>query len=164
MKWFILKLLLNVVLIPTFILITMKLTAPSAVTSNFLEGAPRFYVLGISNGNMKMLTLKEATEKGGDYEFHLGQDSIELNVGDIHRINVVENNENEQVIEFNYQNTYSSTSIYKVSNNKITPLKYKINHHIGQGLSLLVALVLALVVSGVTVSYLKRRSAESNPI
>lgn len=157
MKWSLVKLVLNVVLIPAFILISMRITAPDAITENIIENAPRFYILGIKGTEMKMLVLSDAIENMEGYEFHLNQHVVNLNVGDMHQIKVIENTGDAQVIQFNYQNTYNSSSLYKVSNNKVTPLQYKVNNHIGQAPVFVLALITAIVLSSLSVGYLKRR-------
>lgn len=157
MKWSFFKLLLNLLLIPTFVVISMKVTAPDAITKNIIEEAPNFYVLGLNGSNLRMLTLKNALASEDEYVFWLNQESVELNVGDMHRIKIVETTSDEQVIEFYYQNSYSSTSRYSVSSNKITPLKYKVNHHFGQGPIFLLALILAVISSSLIVWLFRRK-------
>lgn len=108
-----------------------KATQPAPVTSNFAEKAPRFYVLGSSEGKYEMLSLSDAITKTDKYQYHLDKDEITLNVGDVHSIRVLGNFENKQRIAFYYSNTYTSESIYEVSGNDITPIEYRITSSIG---------------------------------
>lgn len=156
MKWSLLKLTFNLVLIPLLVIGTLKLTAPDKVTENFFESAPHFYVLGTQEESLRMLTLKDAIQTN-DYEYHLKTDSIELNTGDIHHINLVSSVSGEQIIRFNYSNSYTSTSEYRVKNNEITPLSYQVTSHFRQTPFLLVAFLLAIGCSSLLTTLLKNR-------
>jgi len=158
MNWSQKKLLTKLVLIPSFVLISMKLTAPKAITEDIVENAPRFYVLGVEGTEFKKLTLKQAIESKEKYVYRLNQDSIDLDIGNSHRIEVVESTNDAQVIQFNYQNTYNSTSTYRVSNNTITPLKYKVNHHFGQVPIFVVSIILGALCSSLIVRFFSRRA------
>ena len=137
--------------------VTTKLTAPPAITENIVEEAPKFYVLGEKAGKYSKLYLKEAIVNDAGYQFRLNVDSVELSVGDVHNINVLESDETSQLIEFNYINTYSSTSTYKVINNKIEPVSYQVNGNMGSAFLLMFLIIPAYVIAGSIVRYIRRK-------
>ncbi len=158
------KLLLTLVLFFAFIPLIMKLTAPPEVTDNFFEQAPRFYVLGKKGDQYQMLTLQKAIEQQADFTYFLDQQQVELNVGDIHNIQVLSTTDETQLIEFNYMNTYSATSTYQVTGNQIRPIRYKINHHMGQVFFFPLAIIPAYLLSSLVFAWRARRRAKSQPL
>ncbi len=158
------KLLLTLVLFFAFIPLIMKLTAPPEVTDNFSEQAPRFYVLGKKGDQYQMLTLQKAIEQQAEFTYFLDQQEVELNVGDIHNIQVLSTTDETQLIEFNYMNTYSATSTYQVTGNQIRPIRYKINHLMGQGLFFLLAIIPAYLLSSLVFAWWTRRRAKRQPV
>lgn len=135
-----LRFILTIIILKIGTNMMMDHTLP-AMTENIVEEAPKFYVLGEKAGKYSQLYLKEAIENDAGYQFRLNVDSVELSVGDVHNINVLESDEISQLIEFNYINTYSSTSTYKVINNKIEPVSYRINSNMGTGIIVLFLII-----------------------
>ncbi|MFO6424062.1 hypothetical protein [Motilimonas sp. KMU-193] len=154
------KLLLTLVLFFAFIPVIMKLTAPPDVTKNFIEQAPRFYVLGKKDEQFQKLALQDAIEQQDEFTYSLDQQEVELNVGDIHKIKVLSTKNGTQLIEFNYINTYSSTSTYQVTGNQIKPIRYQINHHMGQAFFYPLAIIPAYLLSSLVFAWRARRRAK----
>ncbi len=151
---------LTVIIFFIIMFISFQITKPDPVTSNFSEEAPRFYVLGFIDGNYEMVRLTDVSKK--EYDFHIAdKEKVILDVGDIHTINVLENSENKQKIQFNYSNTYTSESLYEVSNNTITPIQYRMVSSIGYMVvyvfNFIVSIILAKVLSRLIIWLWKKR-------
>jgi len=132
----------------TFLIFALLMTATyiyfrqPAVTSNFDIKAPHFYVLGTKGKKYEMLHLSETAKFMGDgYTFHLEDLKVELNIGDIHRIEVLEEKNGRQRIQFNYSNSYMSASVYDVINNEVVPVSYRVLSSVGHGFIYIIALV-----------------------
>lgn len=132
-----------------FILVVglMQLVKGPVVTSNFASEAPRFYVLGVKEGEYKMLLLSEAYDNPDGFQFHLNKEKVLLDVGDIHSIRVLEDTEKKQRIGFYYSNSYMSESIYDVTDNKVTPIEYRITGSIGYGLVYFFIFIASLIIA-----------------
>lgn len=145
-------------------ILVLKLTAPPPITENFSEKAPNFYVLALSDDGYQQMRLSYALEHSADYRFWLDQQHIALDVGDVHHIRVLAEDEQSQLISFDYINTYSATSTYRVSkDNQLTPLSFEINYHMGQGLILMISFILTLLLAKLIAKRLAMRLFSANP-
>ena len=125
-----------------------KLTAPPLVEANFAEKAPNFFVLARTAKGYQKIKLAHALANPSDYQFWLDQEEVALTVGDIHHIRVLQSDRDSLLIRLNYVNTASSTSIYRVSKDQqLTPVSYKINHHMGQGVIVMFAFIPLLLIA-----------------
>lgn len=82
-----------------------------------------------------------------DITFLLPQKSITINVGDIHRAEILEEHRAWQLIAFYYSNTRTSTSIYRAYQDRIEPISYRVTSSVGQFFGAITLLVPALVLS-----------------
>lgn len=82
-----------------------------------------------------------------DLTFLLPQESITINVGDIHSAEVLEDHDDWQLIAFYYSNTRTSTSIYRAYPDRIEPVSYRMTSSVGQFFGAITLLVPALVLS-----------------
>ncbi|MDO6526721.1 hypothetical protein Q4519_13600 [Motilimonas sp. 1_MG-2023] len=140
------RLLFNVMvtlaLIAAGLMAIFTFTAPPQVEANFAEKAPNFFVLARTSKGYQKIKLAHALANPSDYQFWLDQEEVALNVGDIHHIRVLQSDRDSQLIRFNYVNSYSSTSIYRVSKDQqLTPVSYEINHQMGQGVIVMIAFI-----------------------
>ena len=138
------KTIIDAALIVLCITLTHFVTRAPAVTSNFMEDAPRFYVLGKLENKYEMILLSEFDNLEKEYSFELDKDKITLNVGDIHTIEVIKKSKHNQRIKFHYSNTYISESIYDVTNNNVTPIRYTLISSVGDGIIYMFAFILAV--------------------
>jgi hypothetical protein len=65
-----------------------------------------------------------------------------------------ENHGDWQLIEFNYSNTYDSTSIYTVHLDRVEPVYFRINSHVGQ-VMLALPLVPVIYVLAVLITFIR---------
>ena len=79
--------------------------------------------------------------------FLLPEKAITIDVGDIHRAEILEDHGEWQLVAFNYSNTRTSTSTYRAYNDRIEPVAYKLTSHVGQVFSAIILIVPALIVS-----------------
>lgn len=140
------KSILTVIIFCIFVVALFKVTQPAAVTSDFAEKAPLFFVLAKRDGQYEVLRLSDALASREQYLFHLDEAEIRLDTGGIYLITVLDSIGERQRIRFYYSDTYVSQSIYEVSDNTITPVEYRLLSSIGHGgLYLLIIAVSAFV-------------------
>ena len=73
----------------------------------------------------------------------LPEPEIRMNSENLYVAKVLEDHGDWQLIEFNYSNTYNSTSLYKAYSDRVESVYFRINSHVGQ---VMLALPLALVI------------------
>ena len=121
---------------------------------------PKYRVFNLEYVNSGELDLTGVT-------FKLPSNSITINVGDIHRAEILEEHDGWQLVAFHYSNTRTSTSIYRAYDNRIEPVSYKLTSHLGQAFSAIILLIPALVLSAIITAFLnwraRRRAAPRNP-
>ena len=79
--------------------------------------------------------------------FLLPEASITINVGDIHRAEILEDHGDWQVVAFYYSNTRTSTSIYRAYQDRIEPVSYRVTSSVGHFFAAMILFVPALVLS-----------------
>jgi hypothetical protein len=141
------KSIVNILLIALCMIAAHFFAQAPAVTSNFKMDAPRFYVLGKKEGKYEMMRLSKVKEKAGAYKFHLDENAITLDVGDVHTIEVIETTDNKQRIRFFYSNTYMSESTYDVIDNNVIPIKYRITSSIGHAMIYMFAFIASIILA-----------------
>ena len=97
--------------------------------------------------------------------FLLDQPSVTINVGDIHRAEVLEDYGDRQLVAFHYSNTRTSTSVYHAYRDRVEPVSYRITSsvgHMSMAIFLLVpALVATWAISAIVMWRRKRRIAQA---
>ena len=94
--------------------------------------------------------------------FLLPEPTITINVGDIHRAEVLDDHGAWQLVAFYYSNTRTSTSIYRAYEDRIEPVSYRRTSSVGHLFAATLLLVPALLASAVTsrtFNWLASRSA-----
>jgi len=126
-------------------------TRPPAVTSDF-DGqvASTFSVAvviekqdGFEYARTTLETINARQPELPPERYLLPEPEIRTNSKYFYVIKILEDHGDWQLIEFNYSNTYNSTSIYKAYPDRVEPVYFRINSHVGQAM---LALPLALVV------------------
>lgn len=108
------------------------------------EGPYRVFNLqGLESGQ---LDLSEIT-------FLLPQQSITINVGDIHRAEILEDHGSWQKVAFHYSNTRTASAIYRAYADRVEPVSYRVTSSVGHLPAaiflLLIALFLTWIISAV---------------
>lgn len=87
------------------------------------------------------------------YTFLLPKKEITIRAGDIHRVEILEDNDDWQLVAFYYSNSRTSTSIYRAYANRIEPVSYRVTSSVGQLFTaiflLLPAIVLSLIIAAI---------------
>ena len=84
----------------------------------------------------------------GQFEtFLLPQPRVAYRDGDPHRVSVIENGTDWQLVRFQYSNTYTATSLYRAYGDRIEPVSFSMTSHVGQGSVALVMLFVAWLVA-----------------
>ena len=79
---------------------------------------------------------------------------IRMSYENFYVVKVLEDHGDWQLIEFNYSNTYDSTSIYKAYTGRVEPVYFQINSHVGQ-VMLAVPLALVIYVLAVLITFIR---------
>ena len=69
-------------------------------------------------------------------------------------VKVLEDHGEWQLIEFNYSNTYDTTSVYKAFPDRVEPVYFRINAHVGQAM-LALPLVVVVYVLAVSITFIR---------
>lgn len=141
-------------------------TRPAAVTSNFDNRVA---------GTFSVAVVKE-TQGGYDYvrttletiqsrhpelppqRYLLPEPEIRMDYENFYVAKVLEDHQDWQLIEFSYSNTYDSTSIYKAYPDRVEPVYFRINSHVGQAM-LALPLAVAVYLLAVLVAFLRNLRA-----
>jgi hypothetical protein len=144
-------------------------TRPAAVTSDFDGQAAGTFsvavVIEVQDGYEYVRTTLETISSRHPelppQRYLLPEPEIRMDYENFYVAKVLENHEDWQLIEFNYSNTYHSTSIYKAYPDRVEPVYFRINSHVGQAmlaLPLAVAIYLFAVLITFTRNWRARRA------
>ncbi len=134
-------------------------TRAPMITDHFDDSvASRFYVAtveetaaGFEYGSLRLNSVRERDPRRPALRFLLPEPEITIDVGDIHHASVIEDHNEWQLIEFNYSNTYTATSIYRAYADRIEPVSFQMISSVGDvfawALVTMVAVVLYLLVA-----------------
>jgi len=89
---------------------------------------------GYEYGRWTLRTVSEIGTGSPPRRFLLPEPEITIYVGDIHHARIIEDHDDWQLIEFNYSNTYHSTSIYRAFADRIEPVSYQVNSSVTDAL------------------------------
>ena len=90
--------------------------------------------------------------------FLLPKPKITINVGDIHRAKILEDHGDWQLVQFDYSNTHTSTSIYRAYADRIEPVSYRLTSSPMHMFAVLLLFIVALVLTGIITGVLKWRA------
>jgi hypothetical protein len=135
-------------------------TRPPAVTSDFNgQAAGTFSVAvviekqdGFEYVRTTLETINSRHPELPPQRYLLPEPEVRMNNEKIYVVKVVEDHGDWQLIEFNYSNTYNSTSIYKASQDRVEPVYFRISSHVGQ-VMLALPLALAIYVLAVLITF-----------
>lgn len=144
-------------------------TRPAAVTSDFhSQGAGPFSVAVVleAQGGYEYVrtTLKTINARHPELppqRYLLPEPEIRMDNENSYVVKVLEHHEDWQLVEFNYSNTYDSTSIYRAYPDRVEPVYFRVNSHVGQAmlaLPLAVAVYLVAVLIAFTRNWRARRA------
>ena len=146
-------------------------TIPPEETKDFSgRVAERFFIAGVvkmnsqQNQEYMVFSLKALRSKNPilfNVTFLLPEKAITIKVGDVHRAKILEDHGEWQLVEFNYSNTHTSTSIYRAYNDRIEPVSYKLMSHVGQAIWAIILFIPALILSKVITAILNWHSSRS---
>ena len=132
--------------------------------------AREFSIAAVStddSGEVAYRSLNLEILNSGDYDttnlsFLLDQPSVTINVGDIHRAEVLEDHGEWQLVAFHYSNTRTSTSIYRAYPDRVEPVSYRLTSSVGHMFMAIIFLIPAFVVSWIiaTIIAWRRRAAQ----
>jgi len=155
-------------------LIVMYVFSTPTETADFSESIDwDFTVAGVVTGEVtnnrpyRVLTLGQlnSTEPDlSDITFLLPRPTITINVGDIHRVEILENHDDWQLVAFHYSNTRTSTAIYRAYTDRVEPVSYRVTssaaHLFYAVLLLFPAYLLARIITPI-LNWIARRVTKS---
>ncbi|MDX2314918.1 MAG: hypothetical protein QNL90_12705 [Gammaproteobacteria bacterium] len=126
-------------------------TRPPAVTSDFKEQIASTFSVAVviekqSGFEYVRTTLETINSRPPELppaRYLLPEPEVRMDYENLYVVKVIEDHGDWQLIEFSYANTYDSTSIYKAYSDRVEPVYFRINSHVGQ---VMLALPLALVI------------------
>lgn len=152
-------------------LIAMYVATTPTETTDFSGAiAWDFTVAGIVTGEVtnnrpyRVLTLQRLNTGNADLSnitFLLPQPTITINVGDIHRAEVLEFHDDWQLVAFRYSNTRTSTAIYRAYADRVEPVSYRVTSSPDHLLYVTLLLIPAFFVSRIVVGVLNWRAREA---
>lgn len=90
--------------------------------------------------------------------FLLPKPKITINVGDIHRAQILEDHGDWQLVQFNYSNTRTSTSVYRAYADRIEPVSYRLTSSPMHMFAVMLLFAVSLVITGIITGILKLRA------
>lgn len=143
-------------------------TRPPAVTSDFdRQVASTFSVAvvleqqdGFEYVRTTLETINSRDSELPPQRYLLPEPEIRFSDENAYVAKVLEDHGASQLIEFSYSNTYDSISLYEAHSDRVVPLYFRINSHVGQ---VMLALPLALViyVLAVLIAFIRNWRARS---
>ena len=159
---------LTFILIYGLCLIVLYFTSTPTQTTDFVDRtAHEFTVAGVVRSNLnegedyRVFNLERLNAGSIDLTgitFLLPQRSITINVGDIHRAEILEDHGEWQLVAFHYSNTRTSTSIYRAYQDRIVPVSYRLTSSVGQFFGAIFLLIPAFIASAVITGILNWRA------
>jgi len=124
-------------------------TIAGIVTGKVTDNRP-YRVLNLERLNAGELDLSGIT-------FLLPQPTITINVGDIHRAEVLEDHGAWQLVAFHYSNTRTSTAVYRAYADRIEPVSYRLTSSVGHVFYAVLLLIPAAFLTWVITAVLRQR-------
>jgi hypothetical protein len=115
----------------------------------------RFRVLNLQQLKTGNVDLSEMT-------FLLPRPTVTIDVGDIHRVEVLEFHDDWQLVAFHYSNTRTSTAVYRAYANRIEPVSYRVTSTAGHLAYAAVLLIPAFLISRIIAGFLGWRARRSS--
>lgn len=134
--------------IPT-VFISYLLTVPDEVTGDFTGGTSRIFSVATVTRNADSVdyerttleTIEERNPESPSLAFQLPKRNVVIKSDNIYHVNVLENHDDWQLIEFNYSNTYTSKSVYRAYADHVEPVSFQMTSHVGQGMVALAMII-----------------------
>jgi hypothetical protein len=108
-----------------------------------------------NNQRFRVLSLQQlntGTADLTDITFLLPRPTVTINVGDIHRVEVLEFHDDWQLVAFHYSNTRTATAVYRAFADRVEPVSYRMTSsagHLGYAAVLLIpAFLLSRIIAG----------------
>jgi hypothetical protein len=129
-------------------------TRPPLITEDFPENVARSFSIAIVEGDVggavygrhTLEIVRERNTELRPYRYLLPEREITINNGDIHHVSVLEDHDDWQLIEFNYSNTYTATSIYRAYEDRIEPVSYQVTGSVGDAIMLMMVTAIAVLL------------------
>ena len=146
-------------------------TRPPAVTSEFNDQvASTFSVAvvtekhdGFDYVRTTLETINARHPELPPARYLLPESEIQMVYENSYVAKVLEDHGDWQLIEFHYSNTYDSTSIYKAYPDRVEPVYFRINSHVGQ-VMLALPLVLVVYVLAVLITFIRNWRARRSDV
>jgi hypothetical protein len=155
-------------------LVGLYYVSTPTVTDGFTGSVARnFTVAGIVAGGdaigqpYRVYTLERLNFVGLNLDgvsFLLPKSNITINVGDIHRAKILEDHGDWQLVQFDYSNTRTSTSIYRAYADRIEPVSYRLTSSVTHMSAVLLLFVIALVITGIITGVLNWRTRRAHKV
>jgi len=133
--------------------IARNFTIAGIVTGEVTDDRP-YRVLNLERLNAGELDLSDIT-------FLLPQPTITINVGDIHRAEILEDHGEWQLVAFHYSNTRTSTAVYRAYVDRIEPVSYRLTSSAGHLFYAVLLLIPTAFLTWIITAILRRRSNKS---
>jgi hypothetical protein len=142
------------------------LTLPPAVTEDFSRHSRSFSIAGVragdAGGEVEYLAWTLARVARGPADagvtFLLPEPQVTIDVGDIHRVRVLEEHGDWQLVEYDYANTHTSTSVYRAYRDRVEPVSYRVTSSIAHAFLAMVLIVPAYLVAAIIIAVRNRRA------
>lgn len=139
------------------IAIMYVITVPPEVTSNFTGRNARIFSVAIADRSdgvvqYRRVSFEAIMERDNDMpalDYALPEGKVIISEGDIHSATVIENHGDWQLIEFNYSNSYTATSIYRAFPDRVEPVSFQITSSVGQAFMAIPMIVLVYLLAWV---------------
>lgn len=144
-------------------------TRPFAVTSDFEHQAADIFSVALvferqdgfeyARTTLEMINARDLELPPQRYL--LPEPEVRFSDGNSYVVKVLEDHGHWQLIEFNYLNTYNSTSVYEAHSDRVVPVYFRINSHVGQAM-LALPLAVAVYVLAVLITFIRNWRARSS--
>jgi hypothetical protein len=117
-----------------------------------------------NNQQFRVLNLQQLKSGNADLSeitFLLPRPTITINVGDIHRVEVLEFHDDWQLVAFHYSNTRTSTAIYRAYADRVEPVSYRVTSTVGHLGYATFLLIPAFMISRIIAGFLGWRAGRS---
>jgi len=146
------------------LVVIIFLTRPPEITDDFSGRTARMFsvatVSQAGNGPDYGVTSLEALQTRSPdlspQRFLLPEENVTISAGDIHRVTVLEDHGDWQLIRFNYSNSYTATSVYRAFAGRIEPVSFRMTSSIGDGM-IAIVLIVPVYLLALLITFIRNR-------
>ena len=144
-------------------------TLPKPITDDFLNSAGRQFSVAVGleiDGatewrRMRLQTLHERDPELPRPLFMLAEPELQMDYENFYIVTVLEDHGDWQLLEFDYSNTYNSTSVYRAYADRIEPVSYQPTFGVGH-MMFAPVLILPTILLAWVITMLRNRRSQSS--